>query len=275
MTDLNQQQKTVSRRMYAVKVRTLSPFRVGGVADPLSQADLPIAIVGGRPCIPGSTLKGALRAEIERWLFANAYDARRNRWKDDEWKPCIPVPPTSQEEKRLIEAGRYRDRSCSYGRTDRGRHGDGREGRAKTICPVCYLLGAQGLVGFVNVPFLFAEPGYQNLYSSSIDRASGTVKTGTNRPYQLVPQDTVFAGDLEVILEDDFLGWKLGSPRPLKENPDADAWLKGEPWEPEKLARFVVERIEAIEHLGGYRSKGCGRVGITVEETTQDGRHVS
>jgi len=41
-------------------------------------------------------------------------------------------------------------------------------------------------VGFVSVPFLFAEPGYQSLYSSSIDRASGTVKSGTNRPYQLV-----------------------------------------------------------------------------------------
>lgn len=110
-----------------------------------------------------------------------------------------------------------------------------------------------------------APTGASILYSSSIDRASGTVKTGTNRPYQLVPQGANFSGELEIILEDRFLGWKLGSPRPLKENPGADAWLQTTRFEPEELASFVIDRLQSIEHIGGYRSKGCGRVKISVE----------
>ncbi len=267
MIDLQHQQQTISLRIYNVNLQTLSPFRVGGIADPLSQAENPIAIVGGRPCVPGSTLKGALRAEIERWLLDVAYDPVRREWQNDELKPCVPSTRLSPDESELAREQRYRGQSCSYGGSERRRQRDGKpHGSDKTICPACYLLGAQGLVGFVSVPFLFAEPGYQNLYSSSIDRASGTVKTGTNRPYQLVPHGATFCGELEIILDDSFLGWKLGSPRPLKENAGADAWLKNEQFEPEKLAQFVVDRLRSIEHIGGYRSKGCGRVRITVEE---------
>ncbi|MCX8052390.1 MAG: RAMP superfamily CRISPR-associated protein [Armatimonadetes bacterium] len=231
---------------------------------PLSQADNPTAIVGGRPCVPGSTLKGALRAKIERWLLGTAYDPKQNKWHDEELKPCVPSTRLSNDEKRLVEENRYRGKSCSYGGSDRGQEKNGE--KPKTICPVCYLLGAQGLVGFVSVPFLFAEPGYQNLYSSSIDRASGTVKSGTNRPYQLVPPGAKFVGELEILLENGFLGWKLGSPRPLRENPNADAWLKNEQYEPEALASFVVDRLASIGYIGGYRSKGCGRVEISVKK---------
>lgn len=252
MIELKTNQHTISRREYKVELTTLSPFRVGGVADPLSQSDNPIAVVGGRPCVPGSTLKGALRAEIERWLIEQAFDPDQRRWKDVELRPCIPSTRLSDEEQRLVNEGRYRGKACTYP--------DG------TICPVCYLLGAQGLVGFVSIPFLFAEPGYQILYSSSIDRAAGTVKKGTNRPYQLIQPETTFSGELEIVLEDKFLGWKLGSPRPLKENSTADAWLREIQYEPEELAQFVVDRLCSIDRLGGYRSKGFGRVRIQVKE---------
>jgi len=265
MIDLKNQQKTVSRRIYKVTLKTLSPFRIGGIADPLSQADNPIAIVGGRPCVPGSTLKGALRAEIERWLLNSAYDAQERKWRNDELRPCVPSSNLSPDEKRLVQEQRYRGNACRYGGSNRDSGDQEANEKRPTICPVCYLLGAQGLVGFVSVPFLFAEPGYQNLYSSSIDRASGTVKKGTNRPYQLVPQGAEFSGELEILLEDSFLGWKLGSPRPLKENPKADAWLENKQFTPDELAQFVIDRLTSIEHIGGYRSKGCGRVKITVE----------
>jgi CRISPR/Cas system CSM-associated protein Csm3 (group 7 of RAMP superfamily) len=265
MIDLKNQQKTVSRRRYTVTLETQSPFRIGGIADPLSQADNPIAIVGGRPCVPGSTLKGALRAEIERWLLNSAYDAQERKWRNDELKPCVPSSNLSPDETRLVQEQRYRGHACRYGGSNNGSKNQGKKKYHRQICPVCYLLGAQGLVGFVSVPFLFAEPGYQNLYSSSIDRASGTVKKGTNRPYQLVPQGAEFSGELEILIEDSFLGWKLGSPRPLKENPYADAWLNNKQFTPDELARFVIDRLTSIEYIGGYRSKGCGRVKITVE----------
>lgn len=210
----------------------------------------------GRPCIPGSSLKGALRAEIERALNIVFFDRNGGQWKDEAYRPCLPAYRISKEEERLVEEGRYRSRGCAY-------PGD------SAICPCCYLLGAQGLVGFVNVPFLYAEPGYATLPGVRLDRVFGTVVDGSNRKYQTLPPETVFTGEMEVLIEDPFLGWRLGSPRPLKEKPDADAWLKGKTYEPDAvLQSYILDRLQGIKHLGGFRSRGCGRVSITVTEVT-------
>lgn len=243
---------SIIRKTFKVQVKTLEPFRIGGLADPLSQADNPIASIGGRPCIPGSSLKGCLRAEIERRINDTFFGKEGINWEN--LRPCLPAFKTSIEEKRLAGEKRYRDRGCSLG-------GD------RTICPVCYLLGAQGLVGFVNVPFLYAEPGYSTLPGVRLDRAFGTVVDGSNRKYQVLPQETLFDGTMEILVEDSFLGWKLGSPRPLKENERADAWLLTKQFEPDFIAKhFIVDRLQAITHMGGFKSRGCGRVKVTVTE---------
>jgi len=244
----------VTRKSYKITVHTLEPFRIGGLADPLSQADNPIAMIGGRPCIPGSSLKGALRAEIERALNIVFFDRNGGQWKDAGFRPCLPSTRISSEEQRLVEEERYRGRGCAYP-------------GGSMICPCCYLLGAQGLVGFVNVPFLYAEPGYATLPGVRLDRVFGTVVDGSNRKYQVLPQETIFSGEMEVLIEDPFLGWKLGTKRPLKEKPDADAWLRQESQEPDTILQdFILDRLRGIKHLGGFRSRGCGRVSIDVTE---------
>lgn len=249
----------ISVSRYAITATTLSPIRVGGKDDPLSEADNPVAVVGGRICLPGPSLKGALRAALERHLNDRFYDNAGNRWPSAQLaaQPCIPSTRFSRDEQRLITEGRYRARACRYP--------DDNEG----ICPACYLLGAQGLVGFVSIPFLFTDVSYDELYSARLERTSRTVMQGANRSYQLVPPDTQFTGILEVVLHDDLLGWRLGQPRPLQESPHGDAWLAAGDWSVQKvLQELLLDRLTAITSLGGYRSKGFGAVNLTVAEIT-------
>lgn len=247
----------IQRKTYIIKLTTVEPFRIGGKEDPLSEADNPVAVVGGRVCIPGPSLKGAYRAELERWLNDQFFDKQKGHWTDKSLRPCIPTTKPSDDEQELISRGHFRNNSCKYGQK-----------RSTTICPVCYLLGAQGLVGFVNAPFLFSDVKYESLYSARLERTTRTVSKGTNRPYQLIPPETTFTGEIEILLEDDLLGWELGKPRPLKENPDADAWLTQDTdWDQTRvLQELIIDRLEHIDRLGGYRSKGFGKVSIHLSE---------
>jgi CRISPR/Cas system CSM-associated protein Csm3 (group 7 of RAMP superfamily) len=244
-------------KYYNIKLETVEPFRIGGKPDLLSEADNPVAVVGGRVCIPGSTFKGAYRAELERWFNEKYFT--NSQWKDIGLQPCIPSAKYSPDEQTLIDNKRFRSQTCKYPSKNQS-----------SICPICYLLGAQGLVGFVNVPFLFTDVTYESLYSARLERTSHTVMHGTNRPYQLIPPDTVFEGKMEVLLEDELLGWKLGQQRPLKENPNADNWLvkrNWETWDQDRILKeLIVSCLQSISRMGGYRSKGFGKVKITVTD---------
>ena len=57
----------IKEKNIQIQAITKEPLRIGGKKDPLSGADNPVTRVGGRLVIPGSSLKGALRAEIERF----------------------------------------------------------------------------------------------------------------------------------------------------------------------------------------------------------------
>ena len=119
----------IRRKLYAVSVVTLEPSHIGGKEDPLSAADQGAAAVGRRICIPGPSLKGAYRAELERWLNEQYLDPLTNRWKDETAQPCIPAIRLSDDEKNLVDRGRFRRRVCEY-----------KKDKSPTICPVCYLL---------------------------------------------------------------------------------------------------------------------------------------
>jgi CRISPR/Cas system CSM-associated protein Csm3 (group 7 of RAMP superfamily) len=243
---------------YTITATSLSPIRIGGREDPLSEADNPVAVVGGHVCVPGPSLKGALRNELERHLNDEFYDTRSGRWPSAElaMQPCIPSTRPWRDEQRLIEEARYKPRACHYPDNKGG------------ICPVCYLLGAQGLVGFSNIPFLFTDVSYGELYSASLDRVT-RISMGGNRSYQLIPPNSQFTGVLAVTISDDLPGLQLGRPRALAES-KGDAWLVNGDWLPAKILReFVLDRIMAIKSLGGYRSKGFGGVAITAEEITE------
>ncbi len=254
----------ITVKRYTVTATAISPLRIGGKEDPLSEADNPVAVVGGRICLPGPSLKGALRGEIERYLNDSFYDRNDKKWLADKlaFRPCIPSARLSRDEQRLVGEGRYRARACRYPDS-----GDG-------ICPACYLLGAQGLVGFASIPFLFTDVRYDELYSARLERTSRTVMPQTNRSYQLVPPDTKFIGILQILVSDDLLGWQLGRPRALAESANGDAWLVDGEWSSQKVsAELVLGRLQAIQQLGGYRSKGFGNVEITLQERAEAGAH--
>ncbi len=269
---------------YEIVLKTESPFRVGRKEDPFTTIDQPIIMIGNRVVIPGTTLKGALREAIERYLIENYSDKPG-------MKPCLPATPqtVTPDEMELIHQGKYKGTGCHYPCVSRS-HSNSRckhaiiggiehwaqEEKDKGlhyICPVCYLLGAQGLVGFVTVPFLYADATLYELPALRIDRVTGTVATGTSggtyRIYQIVPEGTEFRGVLRILLEDPIKGWKLGESRPLKGPTLGDIWLKENPeWRnPERIINeLVIERLKSIRRLGGFKSHGAGYVKIEVKK---------
>lgn len=253
----------IQERRFNVTMTTLEPFRIGGKPDPLGPEN-PVAVVGDKVVVPGSSLKGVYRNALERHLIDRYYDQQARKWDPAARaaQPCMAGTRLSKDEDELVRRHLYRGDSCHYPCVQRRKRcGDTRH----LICPVCYLLGAQGLVGFVRVPFLTSEVSTNELYSARMDRAMGTVAEGTNRPYELVPDQATFSGTLYVMTSDDVLGWQLGLPRPLKDLTGGDKWLDG--WTAEKIVdELLVGVLESISMLGGYKSKGFGKVEIEVAE---------
>ena len=97
-------------RRLKVTLITKEPFRIGAFEDVMSAIHNPVATVGGRAVIQGSSLKGALRTAIEDYLMQECSHI-------PEMKSCIPSPENtlSQDEKELIEKGKYREGGgCHY-----------------------------------------------------------------------------------------------------------------------------------------------------------------
>jgi CRISPR/Cas system CSM-associated protein Csm3 (group 7 of RAMP superfamily) len=243
---------------YEITLTTKEPLRIGAQKDIMSDIDNPISRIGGRAVVQGSTLKGALRGAIERYLIEN-YKGKENL------RPCIPSSERtlSPDERKLIAAGLYRsDGACEYRSDDKG--------YKRPLCPACYLLGAMGLIGFVRLPTLFSAHQPESLYSVRLDRSSGTVAEKTNRDYQIIPDRAEFTGNLEVILEDPARQWTFGKPRATLQG-NVDAWLKDKdakgvafsdkPAEA-LIQEFIIDRLQGIDLLGGFKSKGCGKIEI-------------
>jgi len=124
-----------------------------------------------------------------------------------------------------------------------------------------------GIQGFVRVPFLYADAASDQLYSASLDRATGTVRRGTNFPYELVPEGVTFGGKLSVTVRNTVLGWELGKPREYASNQTQDTWLRDKQMAADQLIQeWIVNRLVGIALIGGYKSKGFGEVSVKVEE---------
>lgn len=245
-------------RSFSVKLVTKEPFRIGAMQNVMSGVDNPVTTVGGRVVIQGSSLKGALRASIEEYLIDKFP-------KDSSMKPCIPSAynTLSADEKKLIEQGRFREGGgCSYSSNPRN--------RSESICPVCYLLGSQGLVGFVRVPYLYTDATPEDMYAVRIDRAAGVVSEKTNRDFQIIADGIEFNGMLEVVVKDNVKGWDLGKTRVIDEKLGIganDAWLKKGDWNANRIIdELIAGRLREINLLGGFKSRGCGKVDITIQE---------
>jgi CRISPR/Cas system CMR subunit Cmr4 (Cas7 group RAMP superfamily) len=268
-------------RKYQVKLTATTPTHIGGEKQRTVGIDLPVIKIKEHIVIPGSSLKGAFRAELERYLIEKYAGV-------DGMKPCIPAAKgsLSEMEKQLIRAGNFIGEGCAYidkkksedtAKTiERFRDGD----FAKNyICPACYLLGAQGIVGFVRVPYLFADEDAQKVTNLRWDRGKGTGAEGNNFSSEITPQETVFTGVLQVLIQESVRKWDLGKPRKFpkievnKKDIDVtrgDVWLADGKWNADKiLQELIIERLQAIKLLGGFKSKGAGGVKITVTEVKE------
>ena len=249
-----------SVKKYKLVLETKSPFRIGGKKDPFSALDQPIVRIGDQVVVPGTTLKGAAREEIEQYLIRAYPD-------EAEMKPCIPSSDRmlSLDERKLITDKMYKGSSCHYP-CDPKKCDHETTKLGHYICPACYLLGAQGLVGFVTIPFLYADTASSEVPATRIDRVTRTVAEGTHRFYQMIPVGAKFEGTLTIILEDKIKKWNLGKPRPLQGHTQGDLWLKHGEWNMSKILKELIEdRISSITRLGGQKSSGAGEVSIAIQ----------
>ncbi|MBX5329347.1 hypothetical protein HM003_08380 [Candidatus Bathyarchaeota archaeon A05DMB-5] len=243
-----------------IELVTKAPFRIGGV-KPIpgtTDVDSPVVKLGNKIVVQGTSLKGALRHELETYLIDNFLDKTTKRWKNPWLKPCIPADERtiSADERKLLENGFYKF-CCSYPNPN------------DYICPVCYLLGARGLIGFVNVPFLNMTKGsVEPLQFIREDRVIGTSARGERGAigkFEAIPEDSIFKGVVTILVEDDILGWKIGQKRNLTES-QGDKWLDSAEWTKDKVENDLIKnRLANIKDLGGYRSKGFGQVDIKIK----------
>lgn len=245
-----------------ITLETKTPFRIGGEKSipGTTDVDSPITTVGDKIVVQGTSLKGAFRAELERYLIDTFYDKEKGQWKNEWLKPCIPadINTITSDEKRLVEKDFYKY-CCNY--PEKGDY----------ICPVCYLLGARGLVGFLSVPFLYIETEtISRLQFIRMDRVIGTSargKYGALGKYEVIPDKINFNGTLIILEKDDILGWELGKQRPLTES-KGDKWLVDSQWDKTRIVKELIEdRLKSIQFLGGFKSKGCGEVKIAISNS--------
>jgi CRISPR/Cas system CSM-associated protein Csm3 (group 7 of RAMP superfamily) len=232
-------------------LETIAPIRIGANRSALSTVDLAIVKIGGKYCIPGSSLKGALRNKLDEY-FISLYKEKNK----ETLKPCIAASEASPSEEKLLRDC-YKMFGCNFNEIEND-----------YICPSCYFLGAQGIRGFVIVPILFtSDENIEKITGISIDRATKTARRGALYSYQIIPQGVKFEGIMEILIKDAVTGFEFGKPRKIG-NITIDKWLEdlNDFRSTEKLLDILKKSLENINRLGGFISKGLGNVKIKVEE---------
>lgn len=210
---------------------TRTALRVGsGGNGELEAVDLPVIRDGhGYPLIPGSSLKGVLRSTVEALLRGAGLPRHTGLWT------CDPLKDDQSPE----------DRACGF-------HSEGERQKVKTTnhCAVCYLFGSHVVASHVRMSDALMPREDRNgripieiRDGVAIDRDLRTAATGQKYNFEVVSPGTRF--DLEVFIE----------------NPQD--WLMG-------LLVVGFEQIaEGFSALGGFTSRGLGRMGLKWTGMTQ------
>lgn len=177
----------------------------------------------GRPFIPGSSLKGALRSRLERLAQASALS-------EEGVTSCL-LYPEKQEESTAPDCP-------TPGWVDDGKDAtQATEEQFVSLCHTCTLFGSPILAGKVRIPDLdIVEQTYGGEVEIrdgvGIDRDRGKAVDGVKFDYEVVPSDTAFEFSLAV------------------ENPDAV--------ELGLLAAGVREMQRGHVPVGGKTTRGLG-----------------
>jgi len=213
--------------------RTALRIGTGRATEPVG-TDLPVIRDAlGRPFIPGSSFKGALRARIENFVRAvvdGRYGACIPTGKDED--RCLPANDLKRGDKVLVE-GMSTLRQEEW---DDARMADEVWQRS---CLVCRTFGSPWLASHVQVRDLTVDEKrwfdqFQVRNGVAIDRDTETVGGRLLYDYEVVPADTPFRCQ---IVAENVEPWQLGM-----------LWLGLQP--------FVAGQAA----VGGFRSRGLGQV---------------
>ncbi|MBW9221742.1 hypothetical protein KKP97_01650, partial [Methanothermococcus sp. SCGC AD-155-C09] len=102
-----------------------------------------------------------------------------------------------------------------------------------------------------------------------IDRKTGTTAHGAKVEGEQVKPGTVFKGNVDIVISEPVRGLQFGDARKIG-NVVIDKWLEN--WnKTDKMERtkilieeIVIPAIQNIKVLGGHKSKGAGKVNITI-----------
>ena len=258
-----------------ITVEDYSFLHIGAAPSPLTEKKGSVFKVDRTPVIPATSFKGALRNQMEL-LFIEKFDSDfKELFKpqnDDMLKPCIPSPRPTKAEVELFEKG-YRGKMegtkytghCEI-QSDENNVNLGELG----ICPVCYFMGATGIMGFLRFSNFYPPEGDWLVDQTNIriDRKTNTAAQRAKVDGEQVKPGTRFIGKIEIINKtpQDF---KFGYPRKI-ENKTIDLWL--EKWteqDSDKRKKTLIEEIifpaiQNIKLLGGQKSRGAGKVKVEI-----------
>jgi len=197
-----------SRYFITADIVMSSPSHVGkGESLEPAGTDAPVVKdLEGRPYIPGSSLKGMVRSEFESVLRGLdvqgiTYNGKRlwacNLFEDRE--RCIPIESKEEMEEESEKAERYDEELTNRIRGN--------------LCTVCSIFGSTEMASRVHFKDAVLKNSGELIKISeirdgiSIDRDSGTVRTGATFDYEVVPAGARYG--LEIVMEnvDD---WEIG-----------------------------------------------------------------
>ncbi|HQA04186.1 MAG TPA: RAMP superfamily CRISPR-associated protein [Thermodesulfovibrio thiophilus] len=250
-----------------ITIQEGSFLHIGGSPSPLTEKKAPVFSVDGKPAIPASSFKGAFRYQVEQLLIAKKDELKSKLGitNDKLIRPCIPAPRPSKAEQELLHSG-YREHCEIKVEEDKVEIP-----KDVGLCPVCYLFGATGLMGFLRIPNFWPETGEYRIDQTSIriDRESGTAATGAIVTGEQVKPGTIFKGTLEIVAQQGT--FQFGKAREIG-GTNVDLWLDGIALKPIEEAQLLlineilIPALDNITVLGGQKSKGAGKVSIELNK---------
>jgi len=176
-----------------VAYTTKSALAISAGDQPAEIMESPVIKLGGRPVIPGSSLKGALRSTLEAMLAGLGH------------KVCIPFAAIPRRYRRKEEQKKYVARLGRLVPCEDTEH----------PCPVCSIFGTVGGRAGLSGKALFldatvGEGGYELIERShvAITRDTKSQSEGSLMSLQAVDAGATFRGDIRMINAEP---WEVGA----------------------------------------------------------------
>lgn len=259
----------------SITVEKGSFLHIGAAPSPLTEKKGSVFKVDRTPVIPATSFKGALRNQMELLLIEKFNDFKIMFTPQEDYmiKPCIPTPRPSKAEVDLLSKG-YRGEMDRYKYTGhceiQSDENNVNIGNLGGICPVCYFMGATGIIGFLRFSNFYPDEGDWIIDQTNIriDRKTNIAAHGAKVDGEQVKPNTIFTGRIEII-DKTPQGFEFGQPRKIG-NKTIDSWLEN--WsEQDKILRkkTLIEKIifpalSNIKLLGGQKSRGAGKVKVEI-----------